>query len=111
MKRALVTGGSGVIGSAICLQLAERGFDVLVHANSREERARALAKKIVEEGGAAEAICFDVSDRTACAESLSALAEARAIQVVVHNAGIHDDAPLAGMTGEQWDSVMAESCF
>jgi 3-oxoacyl-[acyl-carrier protein] reductase len=106
MKRALVTGGSGVIGSAICLQLAERGFDVLVHANSREERARALAARIVESGGAAEAICFDVSDRAACAETLAGIADVQAIQIVVHNAGIHNDAPLAGMSGEQWDSVI-----
>lgn len=106
MKRALVTGGSGVIGSAICLQLAQRGFDVLVHANSRPEHARALANQIVENGGAAEAICFDVSDRAICAETLSALADAQPIQVIIHNAGIHDDAPLAGMTGDQWDSVM-----
>ena len=106
MKRALVTGGSGVIGSAICLHLADRGFDVLVHANSREERARALATQIVDAGGTAEAICFDVSDRAVCARTLSALAEVQPIQVVIHNAGIHDDAPLAGMTGEQWDSVI-----
>jgi 3-oxoacyl-[acyl-carrier protein] reductase len=106
MKRALVTGGSGVIGSAICLLLADRGFDVLVHANSREERVRALAKQIVAAGGAAESICFDVSDRAQCAATLSALAETQPIQVVIHNAGIHDDAPLAGMTGEQWDSVI-----
>ena len=106
MKRALVTGGSGVIGSAICLQLARRGFDVLVHANSRPEHARALAKQIVENGGAAEAICFDVSERAICAETLSALADAQPIQVIIHNAGIHDDAPLAGMTGDQWDNVI-----
>ncbi len=106
MKRALVTGASGVIGSAICVQLANAGFDVLVHANSRVERARGLATQIVDDGGAAQAICFDVCDRAACAEILSALAETRPIQVVVHNAGIHDDAPLAGMSGEQWDSVI-----
>ena len=106
MKRALVTGGSGVIGSAICLQLAERGFDVLVHANSREDRARALAKRIVENGGAAEAVCFDVSDRVVCAETLAGVADVQAIQIIVHNAGIHNDAPLAGMSGEQWDSVV-----
>ena len=106
MKRALVTGGSGVIGSAICLLLADRGFDVLIHANSREERARALAKQIVDAGGTAEAISFDVSDRAHCASKLSALAESQPIQVVIHNAGIHDDAPLAGMSGEQWDSVI-----
>jgi len=106
MKRALVTGGSGVIGSAISSLLADRGFEVLIHANSREERARAVAQQIVAAGGIAEAICFDVTDREHCATTLSALAEVQPIQVVIHNAGIHDDAPLAGMTGEQWDRVM-----
>jgi NAD(P)-dependent dehydrogenase (short-subunit alcohol dehydrogenase family) len=39
MKKALVTGGSGAIGSAICRALAARGLHVLVHANSGRERA------------------------------------------------------------------------
>ena len=106
MRRALVTGGSGMIGSAICMELADRGFDVLVHANSRQDRARELATQIVEKGGAAQVVGFDVSDRSECAESLTALIDSKPIQVIIHNAGVHDDAPLAGMSGEQWDNVV-----
>lgn len=105
-KRALVTGGSGVIGAAICRLLAQRGFHVLVHANTREERAQQLARTIVDEGGDAEAISFDVTDRAACTAALELLTQPQPVQVIVHNAGIHDDAPFAGMSGEQWDRVL-----
>jgi NAD(P)-dependent dehydrogenase (short-subunit alcohol dehydrogenase family) len=43
MKRALVTGGSGGIGAAICRKLAAQGCDVLVHANGNIDRAEAVA--------------------------------------------------------------------
>lgn len=108
-KRALVTGGSGVIGAAICVQLADQGFEVLVHANAGVERARSLASEINRGGGLARAVSFDVTDRAACAAALTPLAEEQPIQVIVHNAGIHDDAPLAGMRGEQWDRVVGVS--
>ena len=105
-RRALVTGGSGVIGTAICKLLARRGFHVLVHANTRGQQANELAGTIVEEGGNAEVICFDVADRAACASALEPLTESSPVSVIVHNAGVHDDAPLAGMSGEQWDRVL-----
>lgn len=108
-KRALVTGGSGVIGGAICVQLAGQGFEVLVHANNGVERAQSLASEINRGGGLARAVIFDVTDRAACAAALTPLAEEQPIQVIVHNAGIHDDAPLAGMRGEQWDRVVGVS--
>ena len=105
-KRALVTGGSGVIGAAICKLLAARGFHVLVHANTRQEQAQQLVQAIIDEGGDAEAICFDVTDRAACAGALEPVVASQPIQVIVHNAGIHNDVPLAGMSGEQWDEVL-----
>lgn len=106
MKRALVTGSSGDIGSAICWRLARDGMHVLVHANSRPERAEAVAASICESGGSAEAVVFDVTDGGQCREVLGALAGAAPIQVLVNNAGIHDDAPLAGMRPEQWKRVV-----
>ncbi len=109
MKRALVTGGSGAIGAAICLALAQRGLHVLVHANAGIDRAERVAAQIRDAGGSAIPLQFDLTDRAHCARLLGVLAEEAPVQVVVHNAGIHDDAPLAGMTGEQWDRVMAVS--
>lgn len=106
MKRALITGGSGDIGSAICRRLARQGMHVIVHANSRLERAEALAAELRAEGLAAEAVSFDITDSAATAKAMEALLEQGPIQVLVNNAGTHADAPLAGMSAAQWHSVI-----
>jgi 3-oxoacyl-[acyl-carrier protein] reductase len=105
-RRALVTGGSGGIGAAICQRLAADGHHVIVHANRGLEKAQAIAAQIVAEGGSAEAVAFNITDRAATAAALEALTEAGAIQILVNNAGIHDDAVFPGMSGEQWDRVI-----
>jgi len=105
-KRALVTGGSGGIGAAICQRLAVDGHHVIVHAHRALEKAEATAGAIRAAGGSAEAVAFDVTDRAACAAELARLTEAGAIQILVNNAGIHDDAVFPGMSGEQWDRVL-----
>jgi len=101
-KRALVTGGSGAIGSAICRRLAADSFDVIVHANRHAEAAERLAAEI---GGCATA--FDVVDAHASLAALESLLEAGPIQVLVNNAGVHDDAAFPGMKREQWERVIA----
>lgn len=107
MKRALVTGGSGLIGGAICEALAAEGLHVLVHANQNLERAKQVIDKIQSAGQSAEAVCFDLSDRKATANCLENILASGPIQVLVNNAGIHDDASMAGMSSEQWDNVIA----
>jgi len=109
MKRALVTGGSGGIGAAICRRLAADGHHVIVHANRSLEKAEAIVTAIREANGSAEAVAFDVTDRSATAAALEKLLEGGAIQILVNNAGIHADAVFPGMSGEQWDSVIAVS--
>jgi 3-oxoacyl-[acyl-carrier protein] reductase len=106
MKRALVTGGSGGIGAAICQRLAADGHHVIVHANRSREKADAVVAGIIANGGSAETVCFDITDRAATAGALETLLEAGAIQILVNNAGIHDDAVFPGMSGAQWDSVL-----
>ena len=105
-RRALVTGGSGALGAAICRALARDGHEVLVHANRNVEGAEAVAAEIGAAGGTARAISFDVTDREAVRAALEPLVEDSAIQVLVNNAGIHDDAPFPGMSLEQWDRVI-----
>jgi 3-oxoacyl-[acyl-carrier protein] reductase len=105
-KRALVTGGSGGIGSAISRRLAADGLEVIIHANSHLASAQALADRIVAEGGRARAIAFDVTDATATSQALDALLEPGPVQVLVNNAGIHDDAVFPGMRREQWERVL-----
>jgi 3-oxoacyl-[acyl-carrier protein] reductase len=106
IKRALVTGGSGGLGSAICRRLAADGLHVIVHANGNLAAAQALAEGIVAEGGKAQAVAFDVTDASATEQALLALLEHGPIQVLVNNAGIHDDAVFPGMQLHQWQRVL-----
>lgn len=105
-KRALITGGSGDIGGAICAQLAHEGWRVIVHANAHRERAAAVAAQIDGDGGAAEVATFDLTCAAATRSAIEALLAEGPIQALVHNAGIHADAPLAGMAEDQWHSVI-----
>jgi 3-oxoacyl-[acyl-carrier protein] reductase len=108
-RRALVTGGASPLGTAICRRLAADGFRVVVHAHRGLHRAEALAESIRGAGGDASAVAFDVTDVPAAAAALEGLLEAGPIQAVVHNAGTHEDAPLAGMSEEQWRGVVEVS--
>lgn len=109
MKRALVTGGSGDIGAAICRRLAADGCYVYVHANRNLAKATALAEDISKTGGAAEAIAFDVTDAEASRVVLEGLVSELPIQVLINNAGVHDDAVFPGMNAAQWHKVLAVS--
>jgi 3-oxoacyl-[acyl-carrier protein] reductase len=102
MKRALVTGGSGDIGRAICQRLGGDGLHVIVHGHRHSERAAEVAATIQAAGGSAEPVAFDVVDEAQTRRMLTELLEAGPIQVLVNNAGVHADAPLAGMAAAQW---------
>jgi 3-oxoacyl-[acyl-carrier protein] reductase len=106
VRRALVTGGSGALGAAICRKLAVAGRHVCVHANSGADRATAIASEIVASGGSASVVVFDVADAQAVATGLADVLADGAIEILVNNAGIHDDAVLPGMRREQWTSVI-----
>ena len=105
-RRALVTGGSGDLGGAICHALATAGYQVIVHANTSPARAEAVAAAIREQGGQARAIAFDVTDGGATHAALEGLLADGPVHAVVSNAGVHDDAPMAGMRAEQWQRVI-----
>ncbi|MBB1059886.1 3-oxoacyl-ACP reductase FabG [Marilutibacter spongiae] len=105
-RRALVTGGSGDLGDAICRRLAADGCDVIVHANRNLDAASATVAAIREAGGQARAVAFDVADADASGQAIESLLADGPIQVVVNNAGIHDDAPMAGMGQAQWKRVI-----
>lgn len=106
MKRALVTGGSGGIGAAICKRLAADGLHVIVHANRGRDKAKAICEAIVADGGSAEVAVFDITDAEATKVALEVLLEAGPVQVLVNNAGIHSDAVFPGMTSAQWHDVI-----
>lgn len=106
LRRALVTGGSGDIGAAVCRALAAGGLHVIVHANTRLDRATALAAELVAQGGRASAIAFDLTDDAGVRAATEALLADGPIQVLVNNAGLHDDALLAGMSFDTWHRVV-----
>lgn len=106
MKRALVTGGSGALGSAICEQLAKDGFEVFIHTNNAMEAALILEQKITASGGIAKILRFDVTDGPATREILERITEEKPFQIIVNCAGIHDDAVFAGMNQQQWNRVI-----
>jgi 3-oxoacyl-[acyl-carrier protein] reductase len=106
MKNALVTGGSGGIGAAICRRLAADGCHVYIHAHHGLQAAQTLADAICADGGSAQVLVFDVTDSVAVADVLTPLIENQPIQILVNNAGIHDDVVFPGMQAEQWRSVI-----
>jgi 3-oxoacyl-[acyl-carrier protein] reductase len=106
LRRALVTGGSGSIGSAICRRLARDGLHVYVHAHKSLALAETLVREIAAAGGRAELIAFDITDGAATRAALESALDAGPVQVLVNNAGVHDDAVLPGMSGAQWHRVI-----
>jgi 3-oxoacyl-[acyl-carrier protein] reductase len=106
VKRALVTGGNGAIGAAICRKLAGAGHHVYVHGHSGAARAEQVVAEIRAAGATAEAIIFDVTDAAATAEALQSLIATGVPQILVNNAGIHEDAVMPGMSREQWSRVI-----
>src|SRR5262245_2724304 len=105
-KRALVTGGSGAIGAVLCQRLAADGFAVIVHAHAHSEAAEHVAEKIAASGGSATVSSFDVVNGQETALALQELLKEGPIQVLINNAGVHEDVPMAGMTADQWKRVI-----
>ena len=105
-KRALVTGASGALGSAIARRLAADGATVLLHGNSRPEVLQTLAAEIAAAGGQAQAWAFDITSDSACADAVARMLADGAVQLIVNNAGIHDDAVFPGMKAVQWQRVI-----
>ena len=104
--RALVTGGSGALGAAICRRLGAAGRLVYVHANRNEAAAQEVVREIRDAGGEALAVAFDVTDADATRAALDRILEEAPIQILVNNAAIHDDAAFPGMSAGQWQRVI-----
>ncbi|HEY5020069.1 MAG TPA: 3-oxoacyl-ACP reductase FabG [Steroidobacteraceae bacterium] len=105
-RRALVTGASGGIGAAICRRLARSGHQIYLHAHHGGERVQALAQELNAGGQRAQVLRFDVTDQSATQAVLAEVLQAGPIQLLINNAGIHDDAVFPGMTALQWRRVI-----
>ena len=112
MKYALVTGGSRGIGRAICLKLAEQGYNIIINYKSNETEANKTAEMVKERNVQAELLRFDVSNKDQVDRELGGWIESnkeKVIEVLVNNAGIRQDALMIWMTDEQWRSVLGSS--
>lgn len=105
-RRALVTGGTGVLGAAICRRLAAEHMHVIVHTFRQPARADEIVAEFCDAGGSAQPIQFDVTDNSSTEHALEGVLRDGPIQVIVSNAGLHRDQPLAGMDLETWKSVI-----
>ena len=111
-KYALVTGGSRGIGRAVCLELSAAGYAVLINCRANLEAASEVEAEVRNRGGVAEVIPFDVADSAAVDAALEAW-EARhpedAIEVLVNNAGVRQDAMMIFMQDKDWHEVINAS--
>ncbi|QDV66576.1 3-oxoacyl-[acyl-carrier-protein] reductase FabG [Rosistilla carotiformis] len=111
---AIVTGASQGLGKSIALALGANGATVVCLARNAEKLAATVAE-IEAEGGKAEALACDVTDRKAAADAITGTHEKHGrLDILVNNAGVTRDKLMRGMTDEQWDEVIATnltSCF
>ena len=105
-KVALVTGGTGGIGAAICLQLAGSGARVATNYRN-EEKARKWQAEVKAKGYDIKIYHADVSDFDACANLVKNItADLGPVDILVNNAGITKDVSFRKMNKDQWDAVM-----
>ena len=107
-KSVLVTGSSRGIGRAIAERLAAAGYQVILHCRAQRAAADEVCKAIIAAGGLPPRVLqFDVSDREACSEAITADIEAHgAYYGVVCNAGLTRDGAFPALSGEDWDAVL-----
>ncbi|MDD5017586.1 MAG: 3-oxoacyl-[acyl-carrier-protein] reductase [Eubacteriales bacterium] len=112
---ALVTGASGGIGQAICLELARSGFDIGIHYHSNDKKANEIKEKVEELGKRAAAFQADLKSSESCRNMIAQCADAfSGIYALVNGAGITDDGLIIRMSDEQFGGVIEanlNSCF
>ena len=109
MKNALVTGGSGGIGRAVCTKLAASGFHVLIHYNRNGSGAQETLQTIMEGGNSGELVHFDLSDKKAISDFYLAWLQVHPdeyIEVLVNNAGVSADNLMVFMEDAEWEKVI-----
>jgi 2-hydroxycyclohexanecarboxyl-CoA dehydrogenase len=104
---ALVSGGSGAIGAAICRRLHDDGWAVAIGYVSRE-RAAALAASLHTEQAPSWPVSLDMRDPASIRAGVaSLLADAGRVDAAVYNGGLSRTAPFVDTTEEDWAAEVA----
>ena len=108
MKNVLVTGGSGGIGTAICVAFAQAGCNVAIHSHSKIEKAEKLAKILEESYGVrAVAVSADVSDPNSVIDMFDSIdGSLGGIDILINNAGIAQQKLFTDITYEDWKNMI-----
>ena len=106
-RRVLITGASKGIGKAAAIMLAKENFHIAVHYNKNIDGATDASEQITRNGGHAELLQFNISDREHCKRIISENIENKgAFYGIINNAGICKDVVFPAMEEEDWDSVV-----
>ncbi len=105
MKKVLITGASGGIGSAAAEAFAKAGYNVILNYNKNKLRAQALAEKLEENYGV-DCLSYgcDISDSEAVKKMFSEIGD---IDVLVNNAGISQQKLFTDITDEDWRKMIS----
>ena len=109
MKYALVTGASRGIGKAIALRLHKMGYPVILNYKSNHNAAQGVAEIIINDGGIAELMPFDVAEPKSIEEAIDKWENSHPndyVAVLVNNAGVRHDNVLFMMADNEWHDVI-----
>ncbi len=109
---ALVTGGSRGIGRAIAVSLAQEAVNVVINFSANESAAEETVKQIVDAGGKASLMRFDVADPSACGDAVERIVKDQGgLQILVNNAGIALDGLILRYKDDDLDRIFRTNVF
>ncbi|MCB9225791.1 MAG: 3-oxoacyl-ACP reductase FabG [Chitinophagales bacterium] len=111
-KVAFITGGSRGIGKACSIELAKKGYDILLNYKNNDTAAKETKKEVEALGVACELLKMDVSDKKDIESKLTNWLDTnkdKTIEILVNNAGIKQDNLMIWLTDENWESVINTS--
>tara|TARA_Y100000296_G_scaffold43871_1_gene50332 strand:- start:45 stop:791 length:747 start_codon:yes stop_codon:yes gene_type:complete len=106
---ALVTGGTGGIGSAICKQLADDGYQVIAgyYSGGKHEKAQKFQEEMAEQGYNIALAFGNITEWDSCEACVEGIKrDFGTIDILVNNGGITRDSTLRKMKQDQWDDVI-----
>ncbi len=107
---ALVTGASKGIGRAICVELANAGYRVIINYHSDETGANQTLAMVKSAGSDGRVLRFDVSDHHAAGEAINQIHEQDGgVDILVNNAGVTADGLFLMMPHKDWEKVIGTS--